>query len=308
MLELAAHDGRETWEMRKSYLVVTGLFWILSAEARAQGMTADLIAESDGDFSRPHDVVLAPDEQFLYVADVGNNAVKVLDPTTLKTIGVIGEKELRSPHDVAFDREGRLLVADTGNHRIAIFTVNGAQGTLSGKLREGLRKPEGVAVGPDGAVYVTSASRDNVVKFVDGALVGDVGKSGNGPNEFIRPHDIEVTVDGRVVIADPGNNRLQVLSPDLAYITEIGEPAYIFNEPKYFASDQRGRLYIADEYNNRIVILNRDYELFGRVATGERQEGARVLHHPEGADVSGRRLWIADTGHHRIVLYQLKAR
>ncbi len=288
--------------------VIASLLCVTTFAAHAQRVTADLIAESDGDFSRPRDIVLSPDTQFLYVADTGNNVVKVLEPKSLRTIGVIGKKELSSPHDVVFDLEGRLLVADTGNHRVAILTVDGAQGKLTGTLRESLRRPQGVAVGPDGAVYVTSASRDNVVKFVEDALVADVGVSGGGPNEFFRPHDIEVTTDGRIVIADPGNNRLQILSPDLAYVAEIGEPGFIFNEPKYFASDRRGRLYVVDRYNNRIVILNRDYELFGRVATGKRREGARILHQPEGAEISGRRLWVSDTGHHRIVLYRLKAR
>lgn len=294
--------------MNKGLAIIAGLFWLAGSAAYAQRITAELIAESDGDFARPYDLALAPDDQFLYVADLGNNAVKVLDPATLSTVGVIGEGKLSSPRDVAFDPEGRLLVADTGHHRIAIFTVNGATGKLSGKLRENLRDPNGVAIGPDGAVYVTSASRDNVVKFVDGAMVGEIGRSGSGPNEFIRPHDIEVTVDGRVVVADPGNNRLQILSPDLTFIREVGEPHHIFNEPKYFASDHRGRLFIADAYNNRIVILDREYELFGRVATGERQEGPRNLHHPDGAAISGRRLWIADTKNHRIVLYRLSAR
>ncbi len=287
---------------------LAGLVCLAAGSANGQRVTAELVAESSGDFSRPHDIVLSPDEQYLYVADVGNDAVKVLDPSTLDTVGTFGGDELSSPHDVAFDADGRLLVADTGNNRIAIFAVDGAGGSLIDTLRESLRKPEGVAAGPDGAVYITSASRDTVTKFVDGVLIGDVGQSGSGPNEYIRPHDIEVTVDGRVVVADPGNNRLQILTPDLAFVRDVGGESYAFNEPKYFASDRRGRLFIADEYNNRIVILDRDYQGFGRVATGERGEGPRNLHHPEGAEISGRRLWITDTGNRRIVLYRLSTR
>lgn len=292
----------------RALCVLFALCLAVVGPANAQRVTAELIAESNGDFSRPHDVELSPDGQYLYAADVGNDAVKVLDPATLETLGSIGAGELSSPHDVAFDNDGRLMVADTGRHRIAIYSIDGIQGKLVDTLRESLRKPEGVAAGPDGAIYVTSAARDTVTKFLDGQLIGDVGQSGSGPNEYIRPHDIEVTVDGRVIVADPGNNRLQVLSQDLTFVGEIGEPRHVFNEPKYFTTDRRGRLFIADEYNNRIVILDRDYRLFGRVATGERGEGPRNLHHPEGAEISGRRLWIADTGNHRIVLYRLTAR
>ena len=67
-------------------------------------MTAGLGAEfaatfqqkSDTSFSRPHDLVLSPDGKFLYVADVGKDAVKVLDPLTPKTLGAIGASELLS--------------------------------------------------------------------------------------------------------------------------------------------------------------------------------------------------------------------
>lgn len=294
--------------MIRGFLALVGLLCCMIGAAHAQRMTGELTAESDGAFSRPHDLVLSPDETYLYVADLGNDAIKVLDPATLKTVGAFGEDELSSPHDVAFDAAGRLLVADTGNHRIAIYQVDGTGGALVDMLREGLRTPEGVAVGPDSAVYVTSASRDTVLKYRNGVLVGEVGQGGSGANEYVRPHDIVVTADGRVVVTDPGNNRLQVLTQDLTYVSEIGGPAYAFNEPKYFTSDGRGRLYIADEYNNRIVMLDREYRRFGGIATGGRNEGPRILHHPEGAEISGDRLWISDTGNGRILLYRLSTR
>jgi DNA-binding beta-propeller fold protein YncE len=276
-----------------------------ATDVAAQNLRAEMIAESDRGFEKPHDLVLSPDESTLYVADLGNDMIKMLDPETLRTLGSFGEGELRSPHDLAFDGEGRLLVADTGNNRIAIFEPHSGQ--LIDTIRGGLFSPEGVAVGPDGAVYITSASRHSVSRFVDGRKVAEVGIGGGGPNEYVRPHDIEVTVDGRVVVADPGNNRLQILKPNLEYVEDIGD-RFAFNEPKYFASDQAGRLYIADEYNNRIIILDRDYALYGRVATGERGEGQRNLHHPEGAYAAVPHLWVSDTKNNRIVLYRLSQR
>ena len=130
-----------------------------------------LEAASDTSFARPHDLVLSADAPYLYVSDVGNDAVKVLDPMTLRTLGTIGPDELDSPHDVVFDARGRLLVADTGNDRVAVYEVAGTRGKLVAELTGGLRSAEGVTVGPDGRVYVNSASGHTVAVFAGTARV-----------------------------------------------------------------------------------------------------------------------------------------
>ena len=100
-------------------LVAAAAIWLFANTAAAQASGA-IIAESAHDFSQPHDVVLSPNGAFLYVADVGTDSIKVLDPSTLITLGAFGADRLSGPHDVAFDQRGRLLVADTHNHRIAV--------------------------------------------------------------------------------------------------------------------------------------------------------------------------------------------
>ena len=284
--------------------VLAGAICLLAGVSAAQ-VVGTIAAESDRDFSRPHDVVLSPDGAFLYVADVGNDSIKVLDPATLVTLGAFGADRLSGPHDVAFDRRGRLLVADTHNHRIAIYEVDGASGVFVDEIRGPLRKPEGVDVAADGAIYVTSASRHNVMKIRDGKIVGEVGEGGSDANHYSRPHDIEAVPDGRVVIADPGNDRLQILDTDFGFIGTVGGPEFGFDEPKYFTIDDKGWIYLADEYNDRIVILDRNYRRRGILASSRVETGRSALDHPEGVEIAGNRLWVSDTGHNRIVLYSL---
>ena len=285
-------------------LVAAAAIWLFANTAAAQ-VSGAIIAESARDFSQPHDVVLSPNGAFLYVADVGTDSIKVLDPSTLVTLGAFGADRLSGPHDVAFDQRGRLLVADTHNHRIAIYEVDGAAGVFVHEIRGSLRTPEGVDVAADGTIYVTSASRHNVVKIRDGAIVADVGGGGGDTNQYSRPHDIEAASDGRVVVADPGNDRLQVLDGDLSFVRTVGGPQFRFDEPKYFTIDARGWIYLADEYNDRIVILDRDYRPQGVLGASPSGAERGELDHPEGAEVAGERLWIADTGNNRIVLYRL---
>ena len=259
---------------------------------------------SDGSFSRPHDLKLSPDGKRLYVADLGNDAVKVLDPDSLKVLGVIGADQLDDPHDVTFDGQGRLLVADTGNDRIAIFTVSGNGGTFAGALKGGLSGPEGVVVAKDGSVYVANASGHSIVIFRAGRPVRSAGKHGSAPGEMIRPHDIDIAGTGEIVVADPGNNRLQVFSPELKPLAEIGGPSYGFNEPKYFAVAPGGVLAVVDQHNNRVVIL--DPARKPRWIFPERNAPARErLKGPEGAEIRGNSLWLSDTYNNRILRYRL---
>jgi YVTN family beta-propeller protein len=71
--------------------------------------------------SHPHEIVLSPDKQTLYVADngvvwmtettTGENTVSVVDILTRKTVGKIELEQFYRPHGITFDAPlGRLLV------------------------------------------------------------------------------------------------------------------------------------------------------------------------------------------------------
>ncbi|MHC4816337.1 MAG: NHL repeat-containing protein [Planctomycetota bacterium] len=292
----------------KNVICVTLLFSsvaLMAGAAAGQSLSAVFELASEASFSRPHDLVLAPDGRLLYVADVGNNVVKVLDPETLATVGRIGKGELSSPHDVAFDGDGRLLVADTGNDRIARYSLEGTSGRLVDQLVGKLSSPEGVAVGPDGRIYVTNASGSDVVVFAEDRVVARAGRRGAGENQYVRPHDIHVDPAGKVYVSEPGNNRIQVLDGALGVLETIGPPAHGFHEPKYFDLDPRGWLYVADEYNHQIKVLDSKRKLVLVIGTGQAGEGPDRFHNPEGLEISGRRLWISDTLNHRVVRYRL---
>ena len=263
-----------------------------------------LISRSDGEFKTPHDIKLSPDGKYLFVADLGYHAVKVLDPATLKIVAEIGKGELRSPHDVAFDRAGRLLVADSGNNRIAIYRIEGTKGTLVESLNGGLRSPEGVAPGADGTVFATDTFGGGVVAFRDGKPVARI-ESADG-KKFDRPHDIHLLRDGNLMVVDSGNHRLVTLDQKLKFLSAIGGAPWNFKDPKYVVDDDAGRLYVADEYNNRVVILAPgDRKILLAIAGFKTATGTDKLNQPEGVAVRGDTLWIADTYNHRILAFRL---
>ncbi len=258
-----------------------------------------LEAASDTHYAHPHDIVLSPDGRALYVADNGNHRVAVLDPVTLEERGSFGHGEVREPHDVAFDRDGRLLVADTGNSRIAIYTVDGTSARLVGSLSERLRRPEGVAAHPDGRVFATGAGSGNLVVYRDGMVLAETGG-------LSAPHDVEFDAAGAAWIADAGNHRMVRVGADYTIDRVLGGDAYDFAGPRYQDFDDAGRMLVADKYNHAIKVIAPDGTLL-QVLGGSRGLGEGVFYQPEGVEIRGDEVWFADTYNDRIVRYRVLA-
>jgi DNA-binding beta-propeller fold protein YncE len=257
-----------------------------------------LEAASATTYAVPHDIVLGPDGRVLYVADNGNHRIAMLDPQTLEELGSFGHGEVREPHDVAFDRDGRLLVADTGNSRIAIYTVDGHSARLVGELSDRLRRPEGVAAHPDGRVFATGAGSGNLVVYRDGEVIAETGG-------FSAPHDVEFDAQGAVWVADAGNHRMVRIGSDYAIEHVLGGDAYDFAGPRYQDFDATGRMFVADKYNHAIKVIAPDGTLL-QVLGGSRGLGEGVFYQPEGVEIHGDSVWFADTYNDRIVRYRMQ--
>jgi len=106
----------------------------------------------------------------------------------------------------------------------------------------------GPTVGPNQAnMYASRGGNNRLVRFSkDGRFIkqwgGGVGSEGSLPLQFNDPHDIQIDADGRLYIADRGNQRVQVLDKDGAFITRWTQ----FGKPSAIAFDDKGNIYVAD--------------------------------------------------------------
>ncbi|MCB1956141.1 MAG: NHL repeat-containing protein [Rhodocyclaceae bacterium] len=276
---------------------ITGVA-LATLAAAAPGVTVTQQAEQASGLSRPHDGAFSPDGTRIYLTDMANSRISVLDAMSLATLGHIGEGELSYPHDAEFDAAGRLLVADTGNGRIAIYSLSGVGGALVGELG-GLSAPEGVAVMPDGRVVATNTGSGELSVFRDGQLERKVGGYGTGELGFVRPHDVDAAADGTLYVVDSGNHRIQVLAPDLT-LQAVSDPALGLNEPKYLTIEG-DRIWLADEYNHRLLLLTRGLSLEAVLGSGQAGRDADVFRKPEAVLSRGKRLWVVDTYNDRIL-------
>lgn len=197
---------------------------------------------------------------------------KILSLLPDRVIGFYGkgEGQLDAPRGIAIASDGSIYVADSRNHRIQHFSEDGilinAWGSfadaLSGEAPPGtFNEPWGIAIGPDGSVYVTDTWNHRIQKFTaDGEFItlwGYFGAADN-PDGFWGPRGILVDDNNRVFVADTGNKRIAIFDTNGNFISQFGEPGFSvgqLDEPVGLAMGLNGEIFISDTWNQRIQVF-----------------------------------------------------
>ena len=282
----------------KSRVVLIALLFI-SSHVLASDLSVIYQSASSTPLSNPHDLKLSPDGKYLFVSDVGNNRVVMLDPETLSFVSAFGSDHQSGTHDVDFDAKGLAYVADTHNNRVTIYRIEGSRATLTGELKQGIRGPEGVLVHSNGRVYVAGAWSGNVVAYEGGRVVNEL-------TGLSSPHDLEETADGNIWLSDSGNHRVLLLSPDLKIVRELSRKTYDFNGVRYIDLLEDGTLVAADKYNHQIKFIGPNGKLIHVLGSGRPGKGAGKFTTPEGVEVRGNTVWFSDSGNDRVVKYSIQ--
>ncbi len=188
-----------------------------------------IVYEPDGSFvmswgegtftNRTHGITVGPDDS-VYCVDDGDHTVRKFTPagTLLMMIGTPG------------------LASDTGYDGHSLDSI----------LRGGppFNRPTNLAVAPNGDLYVTDGyGNARVHRFSgNGELIQSWGQPGSGPGHFHLPHGIWIAADGRVLVADRENDRIQIFSLEgdfLGQWTDVQRPTGIY-------VDRDGLVYVSE--------------------------------------------------------------
>lgn len=158
----------------------------------------------------------------LFVAEFDRDArIHHLSPTgeLLHSFGKQGTEPgaFARPRGLAVLPTGEIVVADSCNHRLQVFTAEGKLVRVIGRQGTGVGElfyPYGVTSDAGGNIYVVEFTNHRVQKFSPmGEPRGIWGRPGRGPGELHSPWGITMDAKGTIWIADTENHRLQRLRP-----------------------------------------------------------------------------------------------
>ncbi|MCH2141555.1 MAG: NHL repeat-containing protein [Phycisphaerales bacterium] len=171
---------------------------------------------------RPHGMAIGPNG-VIYAVDREQHRVMFFDAQGQLLGGFGGRSDaphaLRRPHAIDVNNSF-VAVADTGHDRIQLYEHNGRHiGTLPQTDWE-LRGPQGVAIDDLDRIWITDTEQHRVLCIKkDGSVVHRIGTWGTFPGHFMQPTGIDAH-DGRVVVADQLNHRIQVFDAETGTLTE----------------------------------------------------------------------------------------
>ena len=213
----------------------------------------------------------------LFVSD-GENG-KIWQSADLQNFAILTDN-LETPSAIVFDKNGDLIVADSGSHTIKKIKIeNGAteiiagaentKGFADGEAKSALfNAPIGVAVS-DNKIFVADTYNDKI-RVIENGQVSTLAGSEKGfvdgiANEakFDTPAGIALTKDGNLIVADTGNRRLRLIEQNARVSTIAGngktdsidgyplQAAFI--EPIAVTIDDSGIIYVADGNSIRAI-------------------------------------------------------
>lgn len=267
--------------------------------------------KADTALVRPAAVAVHPAGGLL-VADPGRPCVFFYDWSRRRTIEIGAKRKggLPSPVGVAALPDGRILVSDSRLGSVEAFDPDGR--SLGAFCPAGsLKRPAGIAVSAArGEVYVIDVPEHAVKTFdLSGApKSGVIGGRGDGPARFNFPTHVALDPQGRLLVTDSLNFRVQTLTPEgkaVSSFGQLGDRPGSFSKPKGVAADSEGNIIVVEGLFDALQFFDPQGRLL--LSLGRSGSGPGEFWLPSGLcyDAKEGLLFVADSYNKRIQVFRM---
>ena len=251
----------------------------------------------------PRSVAVAPNDEVVLL-DNGGRVLVYSSGGELRRQWEMPEHDIGRPEGVVVLEDGRIVVCDTHYYRVVVFHPDGSVERMFGSYgnEEGqFVYPVAITADADGNLYVGEyGGNDRIQVFrPDGTFVRQFGSFGTEPGQFQRPSGI-AWHDGKVIVADAVNNRIQKFSDQGDLLGIISSLALGLNFPYDLGLATNGTFFVIEYGAGRITHMDQSGTVLGRFGTTGRGPEQFVTPWGIGVD-SQNRLRIADTGNRRVI-------
>lgn len=211
-------------------------------------------------FKSPTAIAYSATHSWLYVADSGNNLIRVFSLSGEQRFKVgatagapgSGNGQFNQPEGVAIDTSGNLWVADTGNTRIQELNSEGhylKQFGEAGSSEAYLHAPKGVAVDSEGNVFVADTLRGRILAYTSaGVREFQFGTLGTGTQNMKTPAGLAFDASNDAYVADMGNNRIQKWAPAALVHEATGTGGTHGRQTIYYTAGENQQVTVCGEH------------------------------------------------------------
>ena len=191
---------------------------------------------------------IAINGDIMYVAEIEENKIHklTLEGEFLGTFGSkgSGKGQFSYPWGICIGPDGRIYVADNGNHRIQVFHSDGTFSRIINCNVSSKRYPYDLSFDISGYLHVTCVAYIINVFTPEGQYIRQYGQS-----HLNVPCGIAIDSTGNSIVVNNCGHSLSIFDPHGNYIHSIGG----FNYPNGVAVSSDGSVWVADHANNRLV-------------------------------------------------------